>query len=209
MFPLRKAAEQSLLNFGSADPSFKIPNLLPLPFSSLSGLGLTETAHRVYITYSRFLEIGPAPGCSAVSRSNHNPDCVALFEAAFGEPAEGRPAASAPPPDPASFLSFEHFDSPDVVPKPDDNDDDVVERAAADILARLEPEEELYEPSFAGDCGAKIPLRTLKRKRLMLQQPLRRTSLGITFQVPLCCTGSVAIRILCWAGLVKIVEFKL
>ena len=53
--PLKNAAEQSLLNLRSADPSFEVPEPLPLPFSSWSGL--TKKARRVYITYSRFLEL--------------------------------------------------------------------------------------------------------------------------------------------------------
>ena len=38
MFPLKNAAEQSLPNLGFADPSFEVPDPLPLPFSSWSGL---------------------------------------------------------------------------------------------------------------------------------------------------------------------------
>ena len=108
------------------------------------------------LTYSRFLELGPTPGCSACEndRSNHSPECVARFEKAFGRPEEGGSAASAPLPDPEAFLSFEHFDVPDVVPRADE--DDFVERAAADITAGIEParriaDDEHYEPNFAGD----------------------------------------------------------
>ena len=89
VFPLKNAAEQSLLNLGSADPSVEVPEPLPLPFSSWSGL--TKKARRIYITYSRFLEIGPTPGCSACEndRSNHNAECVERFEKAFGKTGEG------------------------------------------------------------------------------------------------------------------------
>ena len=61
-FLLKNAGEQSLLNLGSADPSFEIPDPLPLPFSSWSGL--TKKARRVYAAYSRFLELAPTPGRS-------------------------------------------------------------------------------------------------------------------------------------------------
>ena len=113
-------------------------------------------ARRVYITYSRFLELGPTPGCSTCenNRSNHSPECVARFEKAYGRSEEGGSAVSAPPPDPEAFPAFEHFDVPDVVPREDE--DDFVERAAADIMAGIEPprhiaDDEHYEPSFAGD----------------------------------------------------------
>ena len=100
----------------SADPSFEIPDPLPLPLSSWSGL--TRKARRVYITYSRFLEIGPTPGCSL----NHSPECVAKFEKAFGKSEGEGSAASAPPPDPETFLSVERFDVPNVVPREDEDD---------------------------------------------------------------------------------------
>ena len=146
VFPLKNAAEQSLLKLGSADPSFEVPDPLPLPFSFWS----------VYVTYSRFLELGPAPGCSACEndRPNHSPECVARFERAFGRPEEGGSAASAPPRDPEALLSFERFNVPDVVPRADE--DDFVERAAADIMAGIKParriaDDDHYEPSFAAD----------------------------------------------------------
>ena len=89
-------------------------------------------------------------------RSNHSPECVARFEKAFGKSEAGGSAASVPPPDPEAFLSFERFDVTDVVPRADE--DDFVERAAADIMAGVEParpvpDEEFCEPSLSGDYG--------------------------------------------------------
>ena len=99
---------------------------------------------------SRFFDLDRVRG-SVLTAST---ECVSRFEKAYGKSEEGGSAASAPPPDPEAFFSFEHFDVPDVVPREDD--DDFVERAAADIMAGIEParhiaDDEHYEPSFAGD----------------------------------------------------------
>ena len=141
------------------------------------------------------MELGPTPGCAACENdhSNHGSERIARFEAAFGKSEEGGSAASAPPPDPESFLSFELFDIPDVVPKADEND--VVEKAAADILAGLVPEEYLYEPGLAGDY--EDPLADLEEGEAHLPQLLLHLFRGINFRVPSCCRSSAVTRIQC------------
>ena len=123
VFPLRNAAERALQLCG--DDDFQIPNPLPLPFSSEDVI--KKKSRRVYITYSRFLKLGPTPGCSACDndKSNHSPECIARFEAAFGKevpPVEDK--------SPEEFLSYEELG----VPRPE-------ARPEGDHLSDYEPSE--------------------------------------------------------------------
>ena len=87
VFPLRNAAEHALLTF--ADEGEVAPHdPLPIPFTPhvFTDQGEMKKIRRIYITYARFRKIGPTPGCSACDndKSNHNAECIARFEKAFG-----------------------------------------------------------------------------------------------------------------------------
>ena len=88
-FPLKDAAEIALSRLGFDE--VVMPDPLPLPFSTADVI--RKKARRVYITYARFLELGPTPGCSACEndRSNHSAECIARFEAAYGSEREAPP----------------------------------------------------------------------------------------------------------------------
>ena len=79
------------------------PDPLPLPFSTADVI--RKKARRVYITYARFLGLGPTAGCSACEndRSNHSAECIARFEAAYGgdKVAPPTPALHRIPPTPS------------------------------------------------------------------------------------------------------------
>ena len=81
-FPLKDASEITLSRFGFDE--VVIPDPLPLPFSTADVI--CKKARSVYLTYARFLERGPTPGCSACEndRSHHSAECIARFEAAYG-----------------------------------------------------------------------------------------------------------------------------
>ena len=81
-FPLKDASEIALSRLGFDE--VVMPDPLPLPFSTADVI--RKKVRRVYITYARFLELGPTPGCSACEndRSNHSAECIARFEAAYG-----------------------------------------------------------------------------------------------------------------------------
>ena len=76
-FPLKDASEIALSRFGFDE--VVMPDPLPLPFSTADVI--RKKARRVYITYARFLELFPTPGCSACEndRSNHSAECIARF----------------------------------------------------------------------------------------------------------------------------------
>ena len=83
-----------------------------------------------------------------------------------------------------------------MVPRADE--DDMVEKAAADLLAGLVPEEELYEPSFAGDY--EDPLADFGEGEAHLQQLLLHLFDffgGVNFRVSSCCRSSAVIRTQC------------
>ena len=88
-FPLKDAAEIVLSRLGFDEVA--MPDRLPLPFSTADVI--RKKARRVYITYARFLEFGPTPGCSAYEndRSNRSAECIARFEAAYGGEREAPP----------------------------------------------------------------------------------------------------------------------
>ena len=60
-FLLKDASEIALSQLGVDE--VVMPDPLPLPFSTADVI--RKKARRVYITYARFLELGPTPGCSA------------------------------------------------------------------------------------------------------------------------------------------------
>ena len=68
-----------------------MPDPLPLPFSTADVI--RKKARRLHITYARFLELGPTPGCSACEndRSNRSAECIARFEAAYRGEREAPP----------------------------------------------------------------------------------------------------------------------
>ena len=70
-----------------------MPEPDPLPLPSSTADVIRKKARRVYITYARFLGLGPTPGCSACEndRSNHSAECTACFEAAYGGEKETPP----------------------------------------------------------------------------------------------------------------------
>ena len=88
-FPLKGAAEIALSPLGFDE--VVMPDPLSLPFSTADVI--RKKVRRVYITYARFLELGPTPGCSACENdcSNHSAECIARFEAAYGGDREAPP----------------------------------------------------------------------------------------------------------------------
>ncbi|CAE6955300.1 GIP [Symbiodinium natans] len=159
VFPLKNAAEHTLQLCGGED--FAIPDPLPLPFSG-DQANVKKKARRIYITYSRFLKLGPTPGCTACERdrSDHNPECVARFEKAFGDEAK---TSSQPFEDHERLLSFEHLGLPDLPPEIDPADEEAVEveLAALGRSTGRDSESELdflrtpeYEPSIPEDDEA-------------------------------------------------------
>ena len=91
-FPLKDPSKIALGRLGFDE--VVMPDPLPLPFSTADVI--RKKARKVYITYARFLELGPTPGCSACEndRSNHSVECIARFEAAYGGD-EGAPPTPA------------------------------------------------------------------------------------------------------------------
>ena len=86
---------------------------LPIPFTPhvFTDQGERKKLRRIYITYARFRKIGPTPGCSACDndKSNHNAECIARFEKAFG-----RESKAPETPVPKEFLSYEEL----MLPRP-------------------------------------------------------------------------------------------
>ena len=117
VFPLRNAAEHALLTF--ADEGEVTPHdPLPIPFTPhvFTDQGERKKLRRIYITYARFRKIGPTPGCSACDngKSNHNAECIASFEKAFG-----RESKAPETPVPKEFLSYEEL----MLPRPPSRDE--------------------------------------------------------------------------------------
>ena len=117
---------------------------LPIPFTPhvFTDQGERKKLRRIYITYGGFRKIGPTPGCSACDndKSNHNAECIARFEKAFG-----RETKAPETPAPKGFLSYGEL-----------------------MLPRLEPRSEGehpsdYEPS---EVGVEESVRSLQRSRL-------------------------------------------
>ena len=90
-FPLKDAVEIAPSRLGFDEVVVLMPDPLSLPFSTADVI--RKKARRVYITYARFLELGPTPGCSACEndRSNHSAECTARFEATYGGEREAPP----------------------------------------------------------------------------------------------------------------------
>ena len=107
VFPLRNAAEHALLTFAD-DGEVVAQDPLPIPFTPhvFTDQGERKKLRRIYITYARFRKIGPTPGCSACDndKSNHNAECIARFEKAFG-----RETKAPETPAPKGFLSYEEL----------------------------------------------------------------------------------------------------
>ena len=102
---------------------------LPIPFTPhvFTDQGERKKLRRIYITYARFRKIGPTPGCSACEndKSNHNAECIARFEKAFG-----RESKVPETPVPKDFLSYEDL----MLPRPPSRDE-------GDHLSDYEPSE--------------------------------------------------------------------
>ena len=88
-FQLKDAVEIALSRLGFDEVVMADP--LPLPFSTADVI--RKKARGVYITYARFLALGPTPGCSSCEndRSDHNAERIARFEAAYGGEREAPP----------------------------------------------------------------------------------------------------------------------
>ena len=129
VFPLRHAAEHGLLSFAEMG-DVEVPEPLPLPFTPhvFGDKDGREKIRRIYITYARFRKIGPTPGCSACEndKSNHNAECIARFEEAFG-----RESKAPETPVPKEFLSYEEL----MLPRPSS-------RPEGDHLSDIEPSED-------------------------------------------------------------------
>ena len=112
MFPLRNASEHALLTFADQE-NVEDVDPLPIPFTPhvFTDSGERKKLRRIYITYARFRKIGPTPGCSACDndKSNHNAECIARFEKAFG-----RESKVPETPVPKEFLSYEEL----MLPRP-------------------------------------------------------------------------------------------
>ena len=129
MFPLRNAAAD--------DGEVAAQDPLPIPFTPrvFTDQGERKKLRRIYITYARFRKIGPNPGCSACDndKSNHNAECIARFEKAFG-----REAKAPETPAPKEFLSNEEL----MLPRPES-------RAEGEHLSDYESSEAGVEESPA------------------------------------------------------------
>ncbi|OLQ14226.1 hypothetical protein AK812_SmicGene1638 [Symbiodinium microadriaticum] len=144
VFPLRHAAEHGLLSFAEMG-DVEVPEPLPLPFTPhvFGDKDGREKIRRIYITYARFRKIGPTPGCSACEndKSNHNAECIARFEEAFG-----RESKAPETPVPKEFLSYEEL----MLPRPSS-------RPEGDHLSDIEPSEDEGEqmPAIVDQFGLK------------------------------------------------------
>ena len=128
VLPLRNAAEHALLTFAN-EGEVAPHEPLPIPFTPhvFTDQGERKKLRRIYITYARFRKIGPTPGCSACEndKSNHNAECIARFEKAFG-----RESKAPETPVPKDFLSYEDL----MLPRPPSRDE-------GDHLSDYEPSE--------------------------------------------------------------------
>ena len=136
VFPPRNAAEHALLTFAD-DGEIAAQDPLPFPFTPhvFTDQGERKKLRRIYITYARFRKIGPTPGCSACDndKSNHNAECIARFEKAFG-----RESKAPETPAPKELLSYEEL----MLPRPE-------ARAEGEHLSDYEPSEAGVEESPA------------------------------------------------------------
>ena len=136
LFPPRNAAEHALLTFAD-DGEIAAQDPLPFPFTPhvFTDQGERKKLRRIYITYARFRKIGPTPGCSACDndKSNHNAECIARFEKAFG-----RESKAPETPAPKELLSYEEL----MLPRPE-------ARAEGEHLSDYEPSEAGVEESPA------------------------------------------------------------
>ena len=82
MSRMMDASEIALSRLGFDEVVTPDPLLLPVSTADV----IRKKARRVYVTYARFLELGPTPGCSACENDgpNHSAERIARFEAAYG-----------------------------------------------------------------------------------------------------------------------------